>query len=194
MLPAWGLIELGESRPQDLARKVDHWRGIGPNAANLHWHMIGHLQRNKIELVLPLVQLIHSVDSLRLLEAIDKDAARHGLTPSVLLEFNTSGELSKNGFQPDQIGEVADAVRALRQVQVRGLMTMAALQVPEACRPSFARLRGLRDDLAKILGPVHPLEHLSMGMTNDFDVAVEEGATLVRLGTILFGGLENEPQ
>jgi PLP dependent protein len=192
MLPQWGMVELGENRPQELARKVN-LNSCEFSNQDVHWHMIGHLQRNKIELVLPLVHLIHSVDSLRLLNALDREADRLGLSPEVLLQFNTSGETSKQGFDPSHIVEEASAILALKCVKVCGLMTMAAYQEPESCRPCFVRLRCLRDDLQAILGPGHPLKSLSMGMTNDFDVAVEEGATLVRLGTILFDGLQNEP-
>jgi pyridoxal phosphate enzyme (YggS family) len=195
MLPGWGLVELGENRPQELAHKIAHWQNVRktrPSAAIAHWHMIGHLQRNKIELILPFIHLIHSVDSLRLLQALDKEAAQQGLYPSVLLQVNTSGEASKQGFEPAHVADLAPAILALQYVQVRGLMTMAAFQDPEACRPCFVNLRRLREELRKTLGPGYPLESLSMGMTNDFDIAVEEGATLVRLGTILFAGLENE--
>jgi pyridoxal phosphate enzyme (YggS family) len=194
LLPDWGLVDLGESRPQELVHKVEHWRTVHPLRVDVRWHMIGHLQRNKIDKVLPLAHLIHSVDSIRLLQALDKEAVRQDLNPAVLLEVNTSGEDNKHGFDPAQVRDLAPVVLGLERVEVRGLMTMAALQEPEACRPSFARLRGLRDELREILGPRHSLEHLSMGMTNDFDVAVEEGATLVRLGSILFDGLEHEPQ
>ena len=157
------------------------------------WHLIGHLQRNKIERTLPLVHLIHAVDSVRLLQALDETCAHQGRTVPVLLEVNTSGEASKQGFTPDEVGKLIPAMEALRHVHVRGLMTMAALQDPEACRPGFILLRNLRDELRAQLAEPHLLEHLSMGMTNDFEIAVEEGATLVRLGTVLFGGLENEP-
>src|SRR5262249_41357313 len=154
----------------------------------------GHLQRNKVERTLPLVHCIHSVDSLRLLHALEEEAARplgRGLqtTPqrALLLEVNASREANKHGFRPEEVADLAPALAALRHVRVDGLMTMAAYEEdPQRCRPTFAELRTLRDRLRVQLGPGHPLDQLSMGMSNDFEVAVEEGATLVRLGTVLF--------
>ncbi|HZU37918.1 MAG TPA: YggS family pyridoxal phosphate-dependent enzyme, partial [Gemmataceae bacterium] len=151
------------------------------------WHLIGHLQRNKIARTLPLVRLIHSVDSLRLLEALDGAASDRVLA---LLEVNASREASKHGFAPEELPALAPRLAALGHVHIQGLMTMAAYEEdPERSRPTFTLLRELRDRLKRELGPGHPLEHLSMGMTNDFEVAVEEGATLVRIGTALFEGL-----
>jgi pyridoxal phosphate enzyme (YggS family) len=177
-------VDLGENRPQELWHKA----ALLPNT--VHWHLVGHLQRNKIERTLPLVQLIHSADSLRLLEALEKEAAKRGSPVSVLLEVNASRESSKQGFLPEEVPPLVPAIANLRQVRVVGLMTMAALEAePERCRPTFAAVRLLRDRLAREVGLPHTLEHLSMGMSNDFEVAVEEGATLVRLGTALFEGL-----
>lgn len=163
-----GLTDLGESRPQALWQKA----AAVPGAA---WHLIGHLQRNKLERTIPLVSLVHSVDSERLLHALDAFGRARGAPVPVLLEVNCSGEAAKGGFAPDAV-----PVAPLPGVQVRGLMTMAALEGDP--RPTFARLRELRDALV-------PGGELSMGMSNDFEVAVEEGATLVRLGTTLFEGL-----
>jgi uncharacterized pyridoxal phosphate-containing UPF0001 family protein len=106
------------------------------------------------------------------------------------LEVNASGEASKQGFRPEEVLPLASVINELRHVRVQGLMTMAALQGSEACRPTFARLRGLGQRLRSEVGPPHSVEHLSMGMSNDFEVAVEEGATFVRLGSVLFQGLE----
>jgi pyridoxal phosphate enzyme (YggS family) len=179
LLPGLGLLDLGENRPQEL------WRKAAALPATVRWHLIGHLQRNKIERTLPLVHRIHAVDSLRLLQALEAQAEK---PVDVLLEVNATGEASKHGFRPDEVPGLADAIAGLRQVRVSGLMTMAALEEdPERCRPPFVLLRQLRDRLQAALGPEPRLEHLSMGMSNDFEVAVEEGATLVRLGTVLFG-------
>jgi pyridoxal phosphate enzyme (YggS family) len=183
LLPELGVHELGESRPQEL------WRKSAALPATVHWHLIGHLQRNKIERTLPLVTHIHSVDSLRLLEALD-EATPADRPLEVLLEVNASGEASKHGFAAAEVAGLAPAVAALRRVRVVGLMTMAAYEeAPERCRPTFVLLRRLRDQLGDALGEGHPLPHLSMGMSNDFEVAIEEGATLVRLGSVLFEGL-----
>jgi pyridoxal phosphate enzyme (YggS family) len=184
LLPALGVHDLGESRPQEL------WRKAAALPATVSWHLIGHLQRNKVERTLPLVCLIHSVDSVRLLDAIEAEAARQGRSVAVLLEVNASGEVSKHGFGPEEVPGLWPRVAALRHVTVRGLMTMAAPdEDPERARPTFAALRRLRDQLRSEWGPGHALEHLSMGMTGDFEVAVEEGASLVRIGTLLFDGL-----
>jgi PLP dependent protein len=170
-LVALGVRDLGENRPQELWRKAETLKDV-------RWHLIGHLQRNKIERTLPLVRRIHSVDSLRLLEAIDAAGPA-----DVLLEFNCSGEASKGGFAPSDAPALRDAMGKLTRARVVGLMTMAALEdAPEKCRPTFQALRRLRDEIG-------PLPELSMGMSNDFEVAIEEGATAVRVGTALFEGL-----
>ncbi|HEX5271230.1 MAG TPA: YggS family pyridoxal phosphate-dependent enzyme, partial [Gemmataceae bacterium] len=188
LMPELGVNDLGESRPQEL------WRKAAVLPATVRWHLIGHLQRNKVERTLWQVDMIHSVDSVRLLEALEaeaaRQAARRGRGVSALLEVNASGEASKHGFSPDEVAGLADPINRLHNVRVRGLMTMAAYdEDPEKCRPTFARVRELRDRLRGEVAPAHPLDHLSMGMSNDFEVAIEEGATLVRLGTVLFEGL-----
>ncbi len=188
LLPQLGVTDLGENRPQEL------WRKAAALPTTVHWHLIGHLQRNKVERTLPLVRLIHSVDSLRLLAALEQEAARQGRDVAVLLEVNASREASKHGFAPEDVPGLAPHLAGLRRVAVRGLMTMAAPEDdPERARPTFAALRRLRDDLRTALGAGHALDELSMGMTNDFEVAIEEGATLIRVGTLLFEGLDTPP-
>jgi pyridoxal phosphate enzyme (YggS family) len=180
LLPPLGLLDLGENRPQEL------WRKAAALPRTVRWHLIGHLQRNKIERTVPLVHLIHSVDSQRLLQALDE----LDRPVEVLLEVNASGEESKHGFRPDEVPALTDTLAGLKRVRVRGLMTMAAFEEdPQRCRPTFTLLRNLRDRLQQALGETHRLAHLSMGMSNDFEVAVEEGATLIRLGTVLLGDL-----
>jgi pyridoxal phosphate enzyme (YggS family) len=187
ILPELGIAHLGESRPQEL------WRKAPTLSKNVQWHLVGHLQRNKIVPTLPLVYLIHSVDSLRLLAALEQEASKRQLPVAVLLEVNTSGEPQKHGFTTDDVGSVVPELVALRHVHIRGLMTMAALvEDPERCRPSFAALRELRNRLSGDFEAPHLLHHLSMGMTNDFEVAIEEGATLIRIGTALLGGLSEQ--
>jgi pyridoxal phosphate enzyme (YggS family) len=182
-----GVLDLGESRPQEL------WRKAAALPSAIRWHLIGHLQRNKIEQTLPLVELIHSVDSLRLLTALEEAAAKVDRPAAVLLEVNASREANKHGFTPEEVENLAEPINRLDHVQVRGLMTMAAWEdEAERCRPTFALLRELRGRLRGRLQPPHALEELSMGMSNDFEIAVEEGATLVRLGTVLFGGFSGE--
>jgi PLP dependent protein len=181
-----GVHDLGESRPQELWRKAV----AVPEA---RWHLVGHLQRNKVERTLPIACLIHSVDSFRLLQEIEKEATRQQRDVELLLEFNLSGEEAKHGFRlHDEMDDVAELLATSESVRARGLMTMAALDsTPEQARPTFAALRQLRDRLAHKLSVELP--HLSMGMTNDFEVAIEEGATLVRIGSALFQGLESQP-
>lgn len=184
LLPGLGVADLGESRPQELWRKA-------PVTAGVRWHLVGHLQRNKVERTVGLVERIHSVDSLRLLEALETACAagaRQGRPLPALLEVNASREAAKHGFTPEEVPAVVAPIGALKHVKIEGLMTMAAYDDdPQRCRPTFALLRQLRDRLQDALG--RPLPHLSMGMSNDFEVAVEEGATLVRLGTVLLEGL-----
>jgi pyridoxal phosphate enzyme (YggS family) len=176
-----GVRDLGESRPQELWKKADALPGV-------NWHLVGHLQRNKIDRAVPLVALVHSVDSERVLDALDAFGRKRGVPVPVLLEVNCSGEDTKGGFGP--VEALVNGLRAvsLAGVTVRGLMTMAAYSDdPQAARPTFALLRELRDSLRERTGL--PLAELSMGMSNDFEVAVEEGATFVRVGTTLFEGL-----
>jgi pyridoxal phosphate enzyme (YggS family) len=152
--------------------------------------LIGHLQRNKIDQILPHVHLIHSIDSLRLLTAIDESAARLGRDVAALLEFNLSREPQKHGFTAGDWPALLTAIRELRCVQIRGLMTMAALsEDAEQSRPVFRELRNLRDQMREQVFQPHALDHLSMGMSQDYDVAIEEGATLIRVGSALFEGL-----
>jgi pyridoxal phosphate enzyme (YggS family) len=183
LLPELGVVDLGENRPQEF------W----PRAAALpsvRWHFVGHLQRNKIERTLPLVHLLHSVDSLRLLHALEQEAEKQGRQVDVLLEVNASRETSKQGFAPEEMASLIPELEKLWRVRVRGLMTMAALvEDPQQSRPTFAVVRRLGNRLRGQIKLPHEMVHLSMGMTNDFEVAIEEGATLVRIGTALFEGL-----
>jgi hypothetical protein len=183
-LPELGVCDLGANRPQEL------WRKAAALTAPVRWHLIGHLQRNKVARTFPLVHRIHAVDSLRLLHALEEEAARRQSSITVLLEINVSREANKQGFRPEEVPDLVPPLAALRHVRVDGLMTMAALEEdPQRCRPTFTELRTLLERLRGLSGPKHPLDQLSMGMSNDFEVAVEEGATLVRLGTVLFEGL-----
>ncbi len=179
---AWqaGLRRFGENRVQEAAWKIPEC-GTGPE-----WHLIGHLQRNKVRPAVACFPIIESVDSGRLLEAIAQAAGESGQRPTLLLEVNVSGEASKFGLQPDAVPAVLEQSLQFPDVTVAGLMTLAPFfPDPQQARPVFARLRTLRDEWSRTLGIGLP--HLSMGMSNDFEVAVEEGATWVRLGTVLFG-------
>jgi pyridoxal phosphate enzyme (YggS family) len=177
-----GQLLFGENRVQEAMVKIPSLPG------SLRWHLVGHLQSNKIRKALPLFELIHSVDSAELAGEIDRIAGDMGLFPRVLLEVNVSGEGSKHGFRPEQLERDLETLLALPRLQVEGFMTMAPLAPEaEAARPFFAGLRELRDRMAARAGI--PFGILSMGMSGDFEVAVEEGATLVRVGSAIFGGV-----
>lgn len=180
-----GCTVLGENRPQELWVKAAALSDLP-----VRWHLVGHLQRNKVRRTLPLVELIHSVDSLRLLEAIDRAAAASGRRAAVLLEVNVSGEQSKHGLDPQAVEPLVAELQAFGHVEVKGLMCMAGLEGGrDRARREFAALRCLRDRLqARYAAGVH-LDELSMGMSGDYEVAVEEGATLVRIGSALFEGV-----
>jgi PLP dependent protein len=190
MMVELGVADLGENRPQELWRKAAELSHLP-----IRWHLVGHLQRNKVERTLPLVHLIHSVDSLRLFQAIAAAARTRGSCPPILLQVNASREEQKHGFDVDElVREVPRIVTAAAELDVAGLMAMAAYsEDPELARPAFRELRLFRDRLQREwhLG-ADPLNHLSMGMSGDFEVAIEEGATIVRIGTTLFEGLEVE--
>ncbi len=175
-----GIGDVGENYAQELAAKHEELGDI------VRWHYIGSLQRNKVKLVAPYVAMIHAVDSERLGAEIDRHAEQLGRRIPVLLQVNTSGEESKHGVAPEEATELARALTALPGLELRGLMTLAAfLDDPEQVRPMFRLLRLTRDRIETELGISLP--ELSMGMTNDFEVAVEEGATMVRVGTAIFG-------
>ncbi len=177
---ALGLITFGENRVQEARQKIPLCR------SGLEWHLIGHLQRNKVRDAVGLFTMIHGVDSLRLLEAIDAEAALQGRDLPLLLQVNVANEVTKYGLAPDEVAAVLEAASTLVHVSVEGLMTVPPFDPdPEASRVHFAALRNLRDELAEQSG--FPLQELSMGMSGDFEVAVEEGATLIRVGSALFG-------
>jgi pyridoxal phosphate enzyme (YggS family) len=181
-----GLHDLAESRPQELWKKAEALQDLP-----IRWHLIGNLQRNKVERTLPLVSLLHSGDSLRLLEAASEAAVKQGRVVETLLEVNISGDATKHGFRPEELRPLVVPIGQLMGLKVRGLMTMAALEGGSArARQDFAALRLLRDSLAADCPPQIELTELSMGMSGDFVEAIEEGATIVRVGSALFEGLE----
>jgi PLP dependent protein len=185
-LVACGARDLGENYPQELWRKADALADLGDS---IRWHLIGHLQSNKVKKTLPMVAMIHAVDSLKLLRILDESARSVAAPPAVCLQVNTSHEASKHGWDADGILADADSIAACRSIPVVGLMTMAALgTTAETARGSFVALRELREALRRRTGLA--LDELSMGMSNDFETAIEEGATLVRVGSALFEGVE----
>ena len=183
---AAGCHDLGESRPQELWAKA---AALADPA--IRWHMLGHLQRNKVRRTLPLIHRIQSLDSARLLATIDQQATQLGCTVKALVEVNISGDAAKTGLTPEDLEPLLEQAATLGHVSIRGLMGMARLEGDrEAARRDFAALRTLRDRLASRVAPSVSLTELSMGMSGDFEAAIEEGATIVRLGSALFEGLD----
>lgn len=174
-----GVTVIGENRVQEMLVKVPE---IGERA---RWQFIGHLQRNKVGLVVGVVELIHSVDSARLAREINERAARAGKKQAILLQVNVAGEEGKFGLQPEEVGDLLEDIDGLDKIEVIGLSTMAPfVEDPEGARPFFRQVRelGFRLDGKRNFR----CDELSMGMTNDFEVAVEEGSTIVRIGTAIF--------
>lgn len=175
-----GLNIMGESRIQEAREKIS----MCP--CGIEWHMIGHLQSNKVREAVRLFRMIHSVDSVRLLEIIDREASSAGLEVPVCLEINVSGEGSKFGIQPECLDQALIAGKSLVNVAIVGLMTIPPASAdPEDARKYFRELRQIRDRARELSGA--DLPELSMGMSNDFEVAVEEGSTMVRVGSLIFG-------
>ena len=178
-----GMHFLGENKVQEARDKIGI---LGRNS--LEWHFIGRLQKNKVKFIFDLFDLIHSVDNLALAEVIHEKAKSHGLCMPVLLQVNVSGETSKLGMKPTDVPKNIKRLSQLEGIKIKGLMTIAPYDPnPENSREHYTRLRVLRDTCSKLGLPGMDLDELSMGMSNDYEVAVEEGATLVRIGTGLFG-------
>jgi pyridoxal phosphate enzyme (YggS family) len=174
-----GIRHFGENRVQEAERKIRQLTWLEPHPT---WHLVGHLQTNKVKVAMELFDIIHSIDSVRLAEVISR---RTETTLPVLLEVNVSGEASKGGFSVVEVAPALEAISRLPRLEIKGLMTIAPMVADaEQVRPVFQKLCSLRDSFG--------LEHLSMGMTDDFEVAVEEGATLVRIGRAIFGERETK--
>lgn len=177
-----GITLLGENYVQEAREKIP---AIGHD---VQWHMIGHLQTNKVKYVVNLFDWIHSVDRLELARELDKRAGQNHRRLNILMEVNVSGEESKNGAAPSQVLELVRQVSILPNLSVRGLMTMPPYSDhPEDSRPYFIALCKLRDEIASAAIPGVSMHELSMGMTGDFEVAIEEGATIIRVGRAIFG-------
>lgn len=179
-----GHSDLAESRPQEL------WKKAAEVAGDVRWHFVGHLQTNKVKRTLPLVSLAHSIDRMDLATEVSKEASKSGSAVRSLLEVKLTNEESKHGFEPHEVRSRWMDLLQLPGLQIVGLMGMAALEADDgACRAAFRSLRSLRDILKT---PDHPLPILSMGMSDDFEIAIEEGSTHVRIGSALFEGLMND--
>lgn len=176
-----GLVDLGENKPQEINRKYFE-------IENVRWHQIGHLQTNKVKYIIDKVCLIHSVDSMKLAEEINKRAAAKGIVMDVLVEINIAGEEAKHGVPLNEAENLAVEISSLENVRVKGLMTVAPfVEDPEENRKYFRQMKNLFVDIDKKSYNNIDMEYLSMGMTNDYEIAVEEGANIVRIGTGLFG-------
>ncbi len=179
-----GILDVGENKVQEALDKQDAVIGSQPWAAEMRWHLIGHLQRNKVKF-LDRFSLLHALDSARLADAVHEFGERRGRPVDALLQVNVAGEETKGGFEASDVQIEAERLRTLGGVHVTGVMTMAPFDANEsALRRAFAGARAARDVLIKA---GHPARELSMGMSGDYVLAVEEGATMVRLGTVLFG-------
>ncbi len=177
-----GIRVFGENKVQELLDKYE----VLPE--DIRWQMIGHLQRNKVKYIIDKVELIHSVDSIRLAESIDKEAEKKGVIANILIEVNVAKEDTKFGLMPEEVDDFIEQIKTLEHIRVKGLMTIAPfVSDPEENRPIFARLRELSVDIGKKNVDNINMSVLSMGMTNDYQVAIEEGATMVRVGTGIFG-------
>lgn len=180
-----GLIDFGENRVQELEGKYDKFDD------QVNWHLIGHLQRNKVKNIIDKVKLIHSVDSLRLAKMINKEAAKHQIVAKILIQVNVANEDTKFGLHVDEVLPLLKKISVFKNIQVRGLMTMAPYTlVPEESRKHFQKLKKLSVDIDNQKIDNIFMEELSMGMTNDYLVAIEEGATIIRVGTGIFGDRE----
>jgi hypothetical protein len=183
-LMACGCRELAESRPQALWEKA-----AATSTSDVRWHLVGHLQRNKVRRTIPLVKLIHSVDSRRLIEAIDREAKGLDLRVPILLEVNISGDTTKHGMTAAELRVIVPTVGSYAHVRLCGLMAIASGEGGLAvAQRNFAELRELRDSLRAACPEGASLDELSMGMSDDLEVAIREGATLVRVGSALFEG------
>jgi pyridoxal phosphate enzyme (YggS family) len=178
-----GAVDIGENYVQELLGKRQEL-----SDAPARWHFIGHLQSNKVKSVAEWIHLIHAVDSATLMKEIDRRAAQAGRKIECLVEVNTTGERSKFGVQPEETRTLVRTMAAYTNVIIAGLMTIGPfLPDPEGSRPMFRRLRELKEEIAAMGQANVTMRHLSMGMTGDFEVAIDEGATLIRIGTAIFG-------
>lgn len=177
-----GITLLGENYVQEAREKIP---AVGHGA---QWHMIGHLQTNKVKYVVHLFDWIHSVDRMELARELDKRAGQNLRKLQILIEVNVAGEASKSGAAPEEVPELVRQISTLPNLSIRGFMTMPPYaDDPEQSRPYFIALRKLRDDIASACIPGVSMRELSMGMTDDFEVAIEEGATIIRVGRAIFG-------
>ena len=199
MLIDMGVREFGENRPAELIRRAALLREAESDLeienAEISWHMIGHVQRNKVKMLLPWVSMIQSVDSLRLAEELDQHSQKIARVTPILLEVNAGGETSKQGVAVAATTHLAEQIATLRNLELRGLMCMAPLTRDESViKQAFERTRELFEEIVTLRTCGSTFRELSMGMSNDFELAIAAGATMVRIGSLLFDGIELAPQ
>ena len=177
-----GITDIGENKVQEIMDKFDHVKPV-------RWHLIGHLQTNKVKYIIDKVSMIHSVDSLRLAQEINKRAQQHNLTMDILIQVNSAEEESKFGIKTEETGQmIQDILNTCENIRIRGLMCIAPFEEnPEDARVYFAEVKKLYDEYGKMEHPHLDFQYLSMGMSGDFHVAIEEGSNLIRVGTSIFG-------
>ncbi|MDF2841397.1 MAG: YggS family pyridoxal phosphate-dependent enzyme [Clostridia bacterium] len=177
-----GVSNLGENKVQEIMDKYD------AVDKNVKWHLIGHLQTNKVKYIIDKVELIHSVDSIKLAEEINKRAEKNNLIKDVLVQINVAEEDTKFGIDLEQAVDFIKSISVFNSIRIKGLMTIAPYDLnPEGVRPIFRQLKDKFDELAQMNLPNTEMKHLSMGMSNDYKVAIEEGANMIRIGTAIFG-------
>ncbi len=195
-----GLRIFGESKVQEAREKIQDSKfkiqdtppppplGKGGTIGGVEWHLIGHLQKNKAKTAVELFEMIHSIDSVELADIVDKHAKKAEKKQKILLQVKLLDEISKYGILKDDLSEAIKEISEMKNLSIKGLMTIPPFfENPESARPYFSELRTLRDNINELRVTGHELRELSMGMTNDFEVAIEEGATMVRIGTAIFG-------
>jgi hypothetical protein len=181
-----GISDIGENKVQEISRKIGQLRPV-LDGNNVRLHMVGHLQTNKVKEAVKLFDLIHSVDSVKLAAEIDKEAQKISKLQVILVQVNTSYEESKSGFAPQEVIESVLEIAKLRNISIKGLMTMApVVKDSQEARVFFKNLRDIRDKINGLAVTSFPLKHLSMGMSDDFEAAVQEGATMIRVGRAIF--------
>ncbi len=182
-----GLRIFGENRVQEAQKKVTSYE-LRVTSGKIEWHLIGHLQKNKAKYAVQLFNLIHTVDSVELAEELNRQAEKTGKIQRILVQVKLSGEETKHGVSEEDVMPLFKSIKSLNNLKLEGLMTMPPFfEDPEKTRPFFRRLRETRDSINKLRVTNYELRELSMGMSNDFEVAIEEGATMVRIGTAIFG-------
>jgi pyridoxal phosphate enzyme (YggS family) len=180
---AAGVDNLGENRVQELVKKYEDLKDI-----DIKWHMIGHLQKNKVKYIIDKTVLIHSVESLSLAEEIDKRAKKAGIVPNVLIELNIGEEESKFGIKEENVYDFVKSMEEFENIKVSGLMTVAPFcENPEDVRWVFKKMKDIYDKISAMNLKNAEMKYLSMGMTNDFEIAIEEGSNMIRIGTAIFG-------